>query len=131
MFISHFRGLLGLRMHSRKVKTTIHVFIMKECYYHCTKMQLFCFPFFLSFFDFFPESGIRKEEARTSVHPFPEVPLLFWRRLHPSTLISISDPLSPAPGSLASCHSSSAFRSSFYLFPGVLDCIGSYWCLES
>ena len=57
--------------------------------------------------------------------------LLLWHKLHPSTLISISDPLSPAPGSLASCHSSSAFRSSFYLFPGVLDCFGSYWYLES
>lgn len=93
---------------------------MKECYYHCTKMQLLYFPFFLSSFDFFPESGIRKEEAMTSVHPFPEVPL-FWCRLHPSALISFSDPLLLAPGSLASRHSSSVFRSSSYLFPGVLD----------
>lgn len=122
------------------------------------KMQLFCFPHFF-LFSFFPflipfqsllqhQDDIRKEEATGCCASIPWSAL--WVASATSSLLSalltqwvlvvlaqaaslplcFSGLLSSCFGSLASCHSSSGLRSTFCL-PDVLDCFGSYWCLES
>ena len=143
------------------ISSLLSVFIMKEFYFYyikkcrCSSLPLFSlFPFFSlvcsPFFDFFPEpsrtSG--KKKAWAAVHLLPEVPCEQYPPPPPPVctpgLVAaalaqaaslhfdlLSDPLSPGSGPLSSCHSSSVFRFSCYLFPGVLDCFGSYWYLES
>ena len=106
----------------------LRVFIMKEWYCYYTKTQLFCFPFFLplsilpfviSFQSLVGHQDYnRKEEAMgccastpwsavsSICHPSLLSALLIcddlvvWHKLHPSTLICSSGPLSPGSGAL-------------------------------
>ena len=131
--------------------------IMTEWYCYYTKTKLFCFPFFiplsiLPFVISFQSGGTPGLPQERGSHGLLCVHSLKCGEQHLPPVPPVCTPDLWCPCCLtqaASLHFyplfwptvswlwgpwlpvTSEFRSPFCLFPGLLDCFGSYWCLGS